>query len=90
MIPVWPGANEHRGLKSRCYDLPDIYFKRHYEWTEYLKKKYPEAMIDNLNKSNYPDKMGAFLEFIKREKEYEKFLAYVVEQIEDRTNKLSR
>ena len=88
VIPVWPGANEHRGYKSKCLDLPDIYFKRHFKWTQHLIDEYPEAIIENLHRSSYPDTMKDFLELMKIDGEYQKFLTYVIDKIKYRTSKL--
>ena len=90
VIPVWPGANEHRGYKSKCLDLPDIYFKRHSKWTQHLINEYPEAIIENLHKSSYPDTMKDFLELMKVTGEYQRFLIYVTDRIKDRTKKLMK
>ena len=29
VCPIWPGGNSHKG-QSCCYDLPDVYFNRHF------------------------------------------------------------
>lgn len=48
ICPIWPGGNAHMGISSQCFDIPDIYFKRHEKWTSCLIKVYPQAYLDSI------------------------------------------
>ncbi len=93
VIPVWPGANVHRG-QFGCYDCPDIYFndekiKAHAIWffsqsdnnyvlgNEYIINGEYEG-IDVLSLSNIQNT------------EYEKYILHALKIISDRNEKLQR
>lgn len=52
ICPTWPGGNEHRG-KSHCYDIPDVYFKRHESWYRELVAQNPSAFLNDVIDSDF-------------------------------------
>jgi hypothetical protein len=52
VCPTWPGGNEHRG-KSHCYDIPEVYFKRHESWYNELVEQNPSALLKDVIDSDF-------------------------------------
>lgn len=87
LIPVWPGANVHRG-QSQCYDLPNIYFNRE-EVSSFAKvyfdtfyKENDIYFIDVL--SGKYSKMGISDLSKLSENDYKDFLVYITNIIKNR------
>lgn len=93
VCPIWPGGNEHRG-KSCCFDIPDIYFKRHKTWTEYLIKEYPNSFINDIANSNNVfcanGNIKFFLDNMEKEGKriYIDFLKHIISVIEHREKQI--
>lgn len=91
VIPVWPGANIHRGM-GYCFDIPDIYFRNPdvIEWTKTLMTINEKAYLDEIMESNYPSYTEKFLDRMsKNKKEYKGFLKHCISIINNRNTKLS-
>ena len=85
ICPTWPGGNEHRG-KSCCYDIPDIYFKRHKSWYKVLYRQNPNACLGSVVNSIYAVETSKFLKKIGNRVKYDAFLEHVNSVIEERKN----
>ena len=87
VCPTWPGGNEHRG-KSHCYDIPDVYFKRHESWYRELVTLNPSAFLKDVVNSNFAVvETSDLLGLIDTPKKYIAFLKHVNHVIDIR-NKL--
>ena len=95
LIPVWPGANSHRGVFG-VYDLADLYFydsKIEELGRLYYKNFHSENSVYSISrfcfeKSNTPYKLQDFLSMNREE--YKRFLKHIVEVIKNRNSKLVR
>ena len=93
LIPVWPGANSHRGVFG-VYDLADLYFydsKIEELGRLYYKNFHSENSVYSISrfcfeKSNTPYKLQDFLSMNREE--YKRFLKHIVEVIKNRNSKL--
>ncbi|WNN03751.1 hypothetical protein [Streptococcus suis] len=93
LIPVWPGANSHRGVFG-VYDLADLYFydskieKLGRLYYKNFHSKYSVYSIGRFcfEKSNTPYKLQDFLSMNREE--YIRFLKHIVEVIENRNSEL--
>lgn len=93
LIPVWPGANSHRGVFG-VYDLADLYFydsKIEELGRLYYKNFHSENSVYSISrfcfeKSNTPYKLQDFLSM--NHEEYKRFLKHIVEVIKNRNSKL--
>jgi hypothetical protein len=93
LIPVWPGANSHRGVFG-VYDIADLYFydsKIEELGRLYYKNFHSENSVYSISrfcfeKSNTPYKLQDFLSMNREE--YKRFLKHIVEVIKNRNSKL--
>ena len=93
LIPVWPGANSHRGVFG-VYDLADLYFydsKIEELGRLYYKNFHSENSVFSISrfcfeKSNTSYKLQDFLSMNREE--YKRFLKHIVEVIKNRNSKL--
>ena len=93
LIPVWPGANSHRGVFG-VYDLADLFFydsKIEELGRLYYKNFHSENSVYSISrfcfeKSNTPYKLQDFLSMNREE--YKRFLKHIVEVIKNRNSKL--
>ncbi len=93
LIPVWPGANSHRGVFG-VYDLADLYFydsKIEELGRLYYKNFHSENSVYSISrfcfeKSNTSYKLQDFLSMNREE--YKRFLKHIVEVIKNRNSKL--
>lgn len=86
IIPTWPGANVNRGM-SHCYDIPNIYYKRHQKLTKLIYGSiYKNVFLDKVFKDNKYDTVEKLLKLDKHG--YIDFLRYVISVIEERTDLL--
>lgn len=85
IIPTWPGANVNRGM-SHCYDIPNVYYKRHIKFTELVYENiYRNVFINEILQNDKYDTVEKLLKLQK--KQYVEFLEYIVAVITNR-NKL--
>lgn len=78
IIPVWPGANYDRGMRSYCFDIPDIYFGYlHPEWFQALKSVCPNGELDAIMNETYSIATKDFLDLMTKEG-YVDFLKHAV------------
>ena len=89
VCPTWPGGNEHRG-KSHCYDIPDVYFKRHENWYRELVTQNPAAFLNNVVNSVYAVETAKLLEMVDTPEGYVDFLQHVNGVIDERNKLLSK
>ena len=89
VIPIWPGASENRG-KSYCFDIPDIYFKKNKKWVNNLIEYYPNANLDRIINSKYPNNTKDFLDYLNSTTRYKEFLKHVVDIIIERSKILNK
>lgn len=81
IIPTWPGANVNRGM-AHCYDIPNIYYKRHAKFTELIYDKiYSNAFIDEIIENDEYDTVEKLLKLDPNQ--YVKFLKYIVKIIKN-------
>lgn len=86
IIPTWPGANVNRGM-AHCYDIPNIYYKRHAKFTELIYDKiYSNAFIDEIIENDEYDTVEKLLKLDPNQ--YVKFLKYIVKIIKKRNRQL--
>ena len=86
IIPIWPGANVNRGM-AHCYDIPNIYYKRHAKFTELIYDKiYSNAFIDEIIENDEYDTVEKLLKLDPNQ--YVKFLKYIVKIIKKRNRQL--
>ena len=86
IIPTWPGANVNRGM-AHCYDIPNIYYKRHAKFTELIHDKiYSNAFIDEIIENDEYDTVEKLLKLDPNQ--YVKFLKYIVKIIKKRNRQL--
>ena len=86
IIPTWPGANVNRGM-AHCYDIPNIYYKRHAKFTELIYDKiYSNAFIDEIIENDEYDTVEKLLKLDTNQ--YVKFLKYIVKIIKKRNRQL--
>lgn len=85
VIPTWPGANVNRGT-AHCYDIPNVYYKRHMKISELFFGNVYNAFIDKVLAEN---KYGTVADLLKMdETEYVTFLNYIIRIIQERTDKI--
>lgn len=86
IIPTWPGANVNRGM-AHCYDIPNIYYKRHAKFTELIYDKiYSNAFIDEIIENDEYDTVEKLLKLDPNQ--YVDFLKYIVKIIKKRNRQL--
>ena len=93
LIPVWPGANSHRGVFG-VYDLADLYFydsKIEELGRLYYKNFHSENSVYSISrfcfeKSNTPYKLQDFLSMNREE--YKRFLKHIKKKKKNRNSKL--
>lgn len=86
IIPTWPGANVNRGM-AHCYDIPNIYYKRHADFTELIYDKiYSNAFIEDIIENDKYDTVEKLLKLQRNQ--YVEFLKYIVNIIENRNLQL--
>ena len=86
IIPTWLGANVNRGM-AHCYDIPNIYYKRHAKFTELIYDKiYSNAFIDEIIENDEYDTVEKLLKLDPNQ--YVKFLKYIVKIIKKRNRQL--
>ena len=82
IIPTWPGANVNRGM-AHCYDIPNIYYKRHAKFTELIYDKiYSNVFIEEILENDKYDTVEKFLKL--QPNQYVEFLKYIVDVIKNR------
>ena len=85
VIPTWPGANVNRGT-AHCYDIPNVYYKRHMKISKLFFGNVLNAFIDKVLAEN---KYGTVADLLKMdETEYVTFLNYIIRIIQERTDKI--
>lgn len=89
VCPTWPGGNEHRG-KSKCYDIPDVYFKRHELWYKELANQNCNAFLTGVVNSKYALEIKDFLGLVDTPRKYIEFLNHVNNVIAEREKLISR
>ena len=86
IIPTWPGANVNRGM-AHCYDIPNVYYKRHAKFTELIYDKiYSNAFIDEIIENDEYDTVEKLLKLDPNQ--YVDFLKYIVKIIKKRNRQL--
>ncbi len=86
IIPTWPGANVNRGM-AHCYDIPNIYYKRHDKFTELIYDKiYSNVFIEEIIENDKYDTVEKLLKLQRNQ--YVEFLKYIVNIIENRNLQL--
>lgn len=86
IIPTWPGANVNRGM-AHCYDIPNIYYKRHAEFTKLIYDKiYNNVFIEEIVENDKYDTVEKLLKL--QSNQYAEFLKYIVNIIENRNLRL--
>ncbi len=89
VIPIWPGGNVDRGARAYCFDIPDIYFKRHEKWFLALQQLYPNSYLNGIIDSEFAtDDTSIFLDSMN-ERRYLQFLEHIVAVIVNRTECLN-
>ncbi|WP_138098606.1 hypothetical protein [Streptococcus dysgalactiae] len=91
MIPVWPGANSHRGVFG-VYDLADLYFydsKIEEFGRSFYNNFFTETSVYNFARfcqqgSGIPYDIQDYLSMDREE--YRRFLNHIVQVIQDRNN----
>lgn len=76
IIPVWPGANVHKG-RSFCFDIPDIYFKKHSKWTNALIKMTDFSFLDGVLNSIYSADTKEFLNIFRNDDGKNKYVFFL-------------
>ncbi|SFP59220.1 hypothetical protein SAMN04487928_10479 [Butyrivibrio proteoclasticus] len=90
VCPTWPGGNEHRG-KSHCYDIPDVYYKRHERWYRELVTQNPTAFLKDVVDSGFAVvETSDLLERVDTPKKYISFLKHVNHVIDKRNELLMK
>lgn len=86
IIPTWPGANVNRGM-AHCYDIPNVYYKRHAKFTELVYSKiYSNAFIEEILENDKYDTVEKLLKM--QQNQYIEFLKYIVSVITNRNKQL--
>ena len=86
VIPTWPGANVSRGM-AHCYDVPNIYFKRHAKFAELVYDNiYRSVFIEEILKNDKYDSVEKLLAL--QPEQYVEFLKYVIGVIANRNQQL--
>lgn len=86
IIPTWPGANVNRGM-AHCYDIPNVYYKRHAKFTELVYGKfYSNAFIAEILENDKYDTVEKLLKL--QPNQYVEFLEYIVSVITNRNKQL--
>lgn len=86
IIPTWPGANVNRGM-AHCYDIPNIYYKRHAKFTKLIYDKiYNNVFIEEIIENDKYDTVEKLLKLQKNQ--YAEFLKYIVNIIKNRNRRL--
>ena len=86
IIPTWPGANVNRGM-AHCYDIPNVYYKRHAKFTELVYGKiYCNAFIEEILENDKYDTVEKLLKM--QPNQYVEFLEYIVSVITNRNKQL--
>ena len=86
IIPTWPGANVNRGM-AHCYDIPNIYYKRHAKFTKLIYDKiYSNVFIEEIVENDKYDTVEKLLKL--QSNQYAEFLKYIVNIIENRNLRL--
>lgn len=86
IIPTWPGANVNRGV-AHCYDIPNIYYKRHAKFIKLIYDKiYNNVFIEGIVENDKYDTVEKLLKLQKNQ--YAEFLKYIVNIIKNRNRRL--
>ena len=87
VIEAWPGANVNIGM-SHCYDIPNVYYKRHFEFTKIIYGEiYSNVFIEQILENNKYDTVEKLLKM--QPKQYREFLDYIVKVISSRSKQLN-
>lgn len=94
IVSIWPGGNEFKG-KSRCYDIPEIFFYNHGEMEKVyiqslLKKKVKDVALTRfITKSQlYVNNIETVFKYNK--KKYTEFIQHIVKEINMRTDEINK
>lgn len=93
VIPMWPGGNTLRGNQNNGFmDIPELFFKKYFEWYNVLIKKYSNIYLSDpiMNPEGSEFKsLRVFLDSLKSEDEYKKYVEHIVNVIKERTDKIN-
>ncbi len=92
VYPIWPGGNTAKGNATiGCFDIPELYFARNYEWFTALLRIYK----GNIYFAGYIDKrkpklkkyssLKLFLKTVDTPEKYKVFIGSICEIIDNRT-----
>ena len=97
VFPIWPGGNKAKGLANiGCFDVPELFFAKYYEWFKTLLKVYRsnicfEGYIDKGKpKLKKYSSLEHFLKSVDSPEKYEKFIESICKIIDNRTNDLMK
>lgn len=104
LIPLWPGGNEFKGTcfidGEYCYDIPDIFFCKHYEMEKVYIENILKMEISDIALSRFefttnsdsPNKVKSILSIFEYSSldEYFAFVKNIVNEIKTRNNELKR
>lgn len=80
------GANVNRGM-AHCYDISNIYYKRHAKFTELIYAKiYNNVFIEEILENDKYDTVEKLLKL--QQNQYVEFLKYIVSVIKNRNKQL--
>ncbi len=96
VYPIWPGGNTAKGNATiGCFDIPELYFARNYEWFKALLRIYK----GNIFFAGYIDKgkpklkkysnLKSFLKTVDTPKKYGEFINSINDTIDYRTAKIA-
>lgn len=90
VMPIWPGGNKEKGVTKGCFDLPELFFARYYNWYLALRRIYRGTLfLDGFIKKGTPKLkryscLREFLKTIDTPEKYKKFLYTVCNNIKNR------
>ena len=95
VMPIWPGGNKEKGKTQGCFDIPELYFNKHYEWFLALRQIYRNNIcFDGIINKRTPQKqcyrsLQDFLKTVETPEKYEELLDKVVSNIKTREKEVN-